>query len=181
MFQIMGPLVSAFAHMGYLQPRMGSGIPYTVPRGTYRCADGVWVAISSSADTVATRVLALIGAAGDQRFLTFQDRARNREALEELVRAWVGARSSAEVIREFRRVDAAIAPVKNMRDIFADEHIRARGVITEVDGITMQNVVARMSKTPGAIRHAGRPFGADTDEVLAELKKPAAKKSKKQA
>jgi crotonobetainyl-CoA:carnitine CoA-transferase CaiB-like acyl-CoA transferase len=34
MFQIMGPLPSAYAHMGYLQPRLGSGIPYTVPRGT---------------------------------------------------------------------------------------------------------------------------------------------------
>jgi crotonobetainyl-CoA:carnitine CoA-transferase CaiB-like acyl-CoA transferase len=181
MFQIMGPLVSAFAHMGYLQPRMGSGIPYTVPRGTYQCADGVWVAISSSADTVATRVLALIGAAGDGRFATFQDRARNREALEELVRNWVAARPSADVIREFRRVDAAIAPVKNMRDIFADEHMRARGTITTVDGVAMQNVVARMSKTPGAIRHAGRPFGADTDDVLAELKNRAAVKSKKPA
>ena len=27
MFQIMGPLVSAYAHLGYLQPRLGSGIP----------------------------------------------------------------------------------------------------------------------------------------------------------
>ena len=31
MFQIMGPLVSAYAHLGYLQPLLGSGIPYTVP------------------------------------------------------------------------------------------------------------------------------------------------------
>ena len=28
---------------GELQPRLGSGIPYSVPRGTYRCADGGWV------------------------------------------------------------------------------------------------------------------------------------------
>jgi crotonobetainyl-CoA:carnitine CoA-transferase CaiB-like acyl-CoA transferase len=171
MFQIMGPLVSAYAHLGYLQPRMGSGIPYTVPRGTYRCSDGVWVAISSSADSVAARVLALIGLAGDERFATFQDRAKNREALEQLVAAWVAARPSEEVIREFRRVDAAIAPVKNMRDIFADEHFKARGIIAEVDGIRMQNVVARFSKTPGEIRHVGRAYGADTDEVLGEVEK----------
>ena len=72
MFQIMGPLVSAFAHMGYIQPRLGSGIPYTVPRGTYQCADGKWVAISSSADSVAARVLDLVGLTGDQRFVDFQ-------------------------------------------------------------------------------------------------------------
>jgi crotonobetainyl-CoA:carnitine CoA-transferase CaiB-like acyl-CoA transferase len=170
MFQIMGPLVSAFAHLGYLQPRMGSGIPYTVPRGTYQCADGRWVAISSSADSVAERVLALIGHAGDKRFADFQSRAANREALEGLVRAWVAARPSMEVISEFRRVDAAIAPVMDMRDIFTDEHFEARGMIVEVDGVRMQNVVARLSRTPASIGHAGRHFNADTDEVLASLR-----------
>ena len=179
MFQIMGPLVSAFAHLGYLQPRMVSGIPYTVPRGTYRCADGVFVAISSSADSVAARVLALIGLAGDERFATFQARAANREALEGLVGAWVAARPSEEVMREFRRVDAAIAPVKNMREVFADEHVQARGMIADVDGVKMQNVVARFSKTPGGIRHVGRPFGADTEAVLAELQEAGSAGRKK--
>ena len=40
MVQLMGALPSANAHLGYLQPRLGSGIPYTVPRGTYQCCDG---------------------------------------------------------------------------------------------------------------------------------------------
>ena len=76
MFQIMGPLVSAYAHMGYLQPRLGSGIPYTVPRGTYCCADGVWVASSSSSDNIAIRLLELIGLKGDERFASFQARSQ---------------------------------------------------------------------------------------------------------
>jgi crotonobetainyl-CoA:carnitine CoA-transferase CaiB-like acyl-CoA transferase len=177
MFQIMGPLVSAYAHLGYLQPRLGSGIPYTVPRGTYQCADGRWVAISSSADSVADRVLALVGLAGDPRFATFQGRSANRETLEEHVRAWVHARSSEEVFAEFRRVDAAIAPVLAMDEIFRDEHYRARNIITEVGGVVMQNVIARLSRTPGVLRHPGRAFGADTDAVLASLDKPAAAKS----
>ena len=171
MFQIMGPLVSAYAHMGYLQPRLGSGIPYTVPRGTYRCADGVWVAISSSADSVAERVLDLVGLSGDTRFATFQGRSTHREEVEGHVRAWVAARPSQEVIREFRRVDAAIAPVLDMSDIFRDPHYRARGIITEVDGVVMQNLIARLSKSPGKIRHPGRAFGADTEAVLAKLTK----------
>jgi crotonobetainyl-CoA:carnitine CoA-transferase CaiB-like acyl-CoA transferase len=179
MFQIMGPLPSAYAHMGYLQPRLGSGIPYTVPRGTYRCADGVWVAISSSSDSVARRVLALIGHGDDARFAGFQARSKNREALEAYVAAWVGARSSEEVLREFRRVDAAIAKVLDMKDIFADEHFRARGMIAEVDGVVMQNVVAGMSKTPGRLRHQGRPFDADTKAVLARLATSAKKPRQK--
>ncbi len=172
MFQIMGPLPSAYAHMGYLQPRLGSGIPYTVPRGTYRCADGVWVAISSSSDSVARRVLALIGLGDDERFSGFQGRSQNREALEAYVAAWVADRPSEEVLREFRRVDAAITKVLDMKDIFADEHFRARGMIAEVGGVVMQDVVARMSRTPGRLRHPGRPFDADTKEVLARFTVP---------
>jgi crotonobetainyl-CoA:carnitine CoA-transferase CaiB-like acyl-CoA transferase len=169
MFQMMGPLVSAFAHLGYVQPRLGSGIPYTVPRGTYRCADGKWVAISASADSVAARLLALIGLAGDRRFADFQSRSANREALEQYVRDWVGARPFEEVMREFQRVDAAVAPVLDMSDIFHDPHFRARQIIAEVDGVAMQNVVARLSKTPGAIRHPGRRFNADAEQILEKL------------
>jgi crotonobetainyl-CoA:carnitine CoA-transferase CaiB-like acyl-CoA transferase len=169
MFQLMGPLVSAFAHLGYIQPRLGSGIPYTVPRGTYQCADKKWVAISASADSVAARLLDLMGLTGDARFANFQARSTNREMLEEYVRDWVRARSFEDVMREFQRVDAAIAPVLDMRDIFHDEHFRARQIITEVGGVAMQNVVARLSKTPGAIRHPGRPFDADRKEILDQL------------
>ena len=172
MFQIMGPLPSAYAHMGYLQPRLGAGIPYTVPRGTYKCFDGIWVAISSSSDSVARRVLELIGLGDDERFSGFQARSQNREALEAYVAAWVAERPSEEVMREFRRVDAAITKVLDMKDIFADEHFRARGMIAEVGGVVMQDVVARMSRTPGRLRHPGRPFDADTREVLARFKVP---------
>src|SRR5690349_3682314 len=53
LFQCMGPLPGAYATTGYLQPRLGSGIPYSVPRGTWRCADDRWVAVSTSAESVA--------------------------------------------------------------------------------------------------------------------------------
>lgn len=172
MFQIMGPLPSAYAHMGYLQPRLGSGIPYSVPRGTYRTADGVWVAVSTSAESVAGRVLELLGLSHDPRFASFPGRSANRTELEAALSRWIGERPVDEVIREFRRVDAAIAKVQDMKDIFADEHYAARDMITEVDGIKMQNVVARMSRTPGKLRHVGRPLGADNDAVLGRLKTP---------
>lgn len=169
MFQLMGPLPAAYADSGYLQPRLGSGIPYTVPRGTYRCADGVWVAISSSADTVAQRLLQLLGIENDSRFTSFQDRSRNRVALEEKMGDYVAARTSQDVLAEFSRVDAAIAPVMDMKDIVDDPHYQHRRALVEVDGVLMQNVVARMSRTPGRIRHAGRPLGADNEAVFGEL------------
>jgi crotonobetainyl-CoA:carnitine CoA-transferase CaiB-like acyl-CoA transferase len=171
MLQCMGALPSVWADLGVLQPRLRSGIPYTVPRGTYRCADGVWVAVSTSTESVAQRVLELIGVAGDARFATFADRIAHRSELDALVEQWIGARPATDVLRAFETAEAAIAPVYTMADLAADPHVKARDALVEVDGVTMQGVVARLSRTPGRIRHAGRPLGADTEEVLAELEK----------
>lgn len=165
LLQLMGPLVPAYAHLGYEQPRMGSNLPWTVPRGTYQCSDQKWVALSASADSVAARLLGAIGLADDERFMTFRARMDNREALEEHVRAWTGARTSSEVLEHLGDLDAAVAPVYTMREVFEDPHFRDREVMIEVDGIVMQNVIARFSKTPGRVRHAGRRQGADQDLV----------------
>lgn len=167
--QLMGPLPSAYAHLGYLQPKLGAGLPWTVPRGTYQCADGAWVALSCSSDAVAGRVLDLIGVGGDSRFATLQDRFNNREEMEALVADWVSTRTSEEVLARFLEVDAAIAPVCTIADVVTDEQTRYRETIIEVDGVQMQGVAPRLSVSPGYVRFAGRPLGADTEEVLAEL------------
>jgi crotonobetainyl-CoA:carnitine CoA-transferase CaiB-like acyl-CoA transferase len=169
MLQFMGALPSAWAHTQYLQPRLGSGISYSVPRGTYRCADGKWVAISTSSESVASRVLQLLGLDGDPRFVTFDGRSRHRDELDEAVADWIGARDALTVLDTFERAEAAAAPVYSMADLFDDPQVQARDVITDVGGVRMQGPIARMSKTPARLRHPGRPLGADTDSVLAEL------------
>jgi len=169
LFQLMGPLPSAYAVLGYEQPRLGSGIPYTVPRSTYRTADDKWVAVSTSAESVARRVLDLVGVGDDERFHSFAGRVAHREELDAAMADWVAARDLDVVLAEFDTAHAAAAPVMNMADLATDPHIAARRSIVEVDGTPMQGLIARLSKTPGHIRWAGRPMGADTDEILAEL------------
>jgi crotonobetainyl-CoA:carnitine CoA-transferase CaiB-like acyl-CoA transferase len=169
MLQLMGPLPSAYATLGYEQPRLGSGIPYSVPRGTYRCADGRWVAISTSAEPVARRMMALVGAGDDPRFHSFEGRVAHRSEVDELVAAWVGQRSIEEVLAEAEAAHAAAAPVYGQADVAVDPHMAARGSLIEVDGVRMQDVIARLSATPGRVRFPARALGADTAEVLAEL------------
>ena len=170
MLQLMGALPSANAHLGYLQPRLGSGIPYTVPAwhlpvrrrpvdrdlhvGRVDRRSASWIC-SASGD--------------DPRFASFEGRVEHRDELDQIVADWVGARSSAEVLAAFEAAQAAIAPVYSMGDLLADPHIAAREAIVEVDGVKMPGMLARFSKTPGEVRHAGRALGADTDEVLADL------------
>jgi crotonobetainyl-CoA:carnitine CoA-transferase CaiB-like acyl-CoA transferase len=161
LFQCMGPLPAAHMLTGYIQPRLGSGSPYTVPRGTWQCRDGRWVAISTSAETVARRVLELIGLGDRDDLQSFGGRIAARDEIDKCLAAWIGARSQDEVLAAFEAAEAAAAPVYDMADIAADPHYAARNAIVEVDGIPMQGLVARLSKTPGEIRWAGRPLGAD--------------------
>jgi crotonobetainyl-CoA:carnitine CoA-transferase CaiB-like acyl-CoA transferase len=169
LFQLMGPLASWHGLTGQVQERLGSGIPYTVPRNTYRSGDGRWIAVSTSAGSVATRVMELIGVGDDERFATFEGRVEHRDEIDRCMAEWIGARSEREVLAAFDAANAAAAPVMTMAEIATDPHYRARDAITEVDGVPMQGLVARLSATPGHIRGPARALGADTDEVLAEL------------
>ena len=165
MFQMMGPLASVYAVRGEQQPRLGSGLPYTVPRGTYRCSDERWVAVSTSSDSVAARVMALLGVGNDARFVTFDGRTEHREELEQIMTDWCLARTQVEVIDAFTAAEAAIGPVYDMADIAADPHFAARRSIADVDGTPMQGLIARLSATPGQLQWPGRALDADGDQI----------------
>jgi crotonobetainyl-CoA:carnitine CoA-transferase CaiB-like acyl-CoA transferase len=166
MLQVMGPLPAAHGVLGYEQPRLGSGIPYSVPRSTYRCADGSWVAISTSSEPVARRLLDLVGLGNDDRLRTNAGRAAHREEVDRAVGDWIGARTTPDVLGTLTSADVAVAPVMGMADILDDPHVLARQAVCDVEGTPMQGVVARLSATPGRIRWSGRPLGADNEEVL---------------
>lgn len=164
-FHVMGPVASLFALTGELQPRLGSGLPYTVPRGVYRCADGTWVGVSASSDTVAMRVMKVLGVDDDPRFTTFAGRTAHRDELESRMSSWCAERTRDEVIRVFEEAEAAIGPVNDMSDIAVDPHFIARQAIVDVGDTPMQNLIARLSRTPGVLRHPGRAMDADGDEI----------------
>lgn len=164
-FHVMGPVASLHALTGELQPRMGSGLPYTVPRGVYRCRDGSWVGVSASSDTVAARVMRILGVGDDPRFTSFDGRTTHHDELERLMIDWCAARDRDEVVRVFEEAEAAIGPVYDMADIARDPHFLARDAVVDVGGTPMQNLIARLSRTPGRLRHAGRPLDADGDRI----------------
>jgi len=166
-FQLMGPLISVFKTTGEMQGRMGAGLPYSVPRGTYRCSDGKWVGLSASSNSVAARVMRLLGLDGDERVATFDGRVANRELVEGSMRAFCAARTQAEVIAAFEDAEAAIGPVLDMSEIAADPHYAARESIVQVGDTWMQGLIAKLSATPGELKWTGRALDADGDDIRA--------------
>lgn len=165
LFQLMGPLISLYQLTGQEQERLGAGLPYSVPRGTYQCSDGKWVGLSTSSDSVAARVLGVLGVEGDARFATFTARMVHRLELEAVMNEWCSSRSQHEVLRAFTAAEAAIGPVMTMGDISADPHYAARDAIVDVEGTPMQGLVAKLSATPGALRWQGRAMNRDNQQI----------------
>jgi crotonobetainyl-CoA:carnitine CoA-transferase CaiB-like acyl-CoA transferase len=174
---MLGAQLTWYDQLGYVQPRLGNRSDNNAPRNTYRCADGRWVAVSTSAQSIAERVVTLVGRpdfAAQPWFATGSGRAAHADELDAAVAAWVAARTREEVIAAFEKAQAAVAAVYDVRDIVADPQFAALGTVSTVDdpelgAVRMQNVPFRMSATPGGIRFAGRPHGADTDHVLTGL------------
>jgi crotonobetainyl-CoA:carnitine CoA-transferase CaiB-like acyl-CoA transferase len=164
-FQIMGPVISLYKLSGQLQPRLGSGLPYSVPRGVYQCNDGKWVGVSASSDSVAARVMTVLGVGDDTRFATFTGRTENRDELEALMVAWCAQRTRDEVVATLAQADAAVGPVFDMADIATDEHYAARQMIETVGTTPMQGLLASLSHTPGVLRWEGRALDADHEDI----------------
>ncbi|MFJ9727203.1 CaiB/BaiF CoA transferase family protein [Streptomyces sp. NPDC101209] len=174
---VLGPQPTWYDQLGYVQPRTGNRSANNAPRNAYRTADGTWVAVSTSAQSIAERLMTLVGRPDlihEPWFATGAGRAAHADVLDQAVGAWIGARTRTEVLAAFEKAEAAVAPIQDVRDVLTDPQYQALDTVTTLDDpdlgpLRMQNVLFRLSDTPGAIRWAGRAHGADTTEVLTEL------------
>jgi crotonobetainyl-CoA:carnitine CoA-transferase CaiB-like acyl-CoA transferase len=173
----VGPGSTYYQQLGVVEHRHGNRSTNNAPRNTYQTKDGSWVAVSTSAQTIAERVLRLVGhpeVIEQDWFRSGRGRAEHVDLLDDYVGTWVAERTRAEVLDAFEAAGAAVAPVMDARDLTEDPHVRETQMLTEVHDddlgpLLMHNVMWRMSETPGRIRFTGRPLGADTDEVLGEV------------
>jgi formyl-CoA transferase len=180
---LLGPQIIGYDQLGVLQQRTGNRSGNNAPRNTYRCADGQWVAVSTSAQSIAERVLHLVGRpdlAAEPWFGSGRQRAEHADELDAAVGGWIAERSRDEVVAEFERAQAAVAPIYTAADVLKDPQFQALGSIVEIDDdelgpIRFQNVPFRLSETPGRVRTSGPPLGRHTAEVLARYGVDAAR------
>lgn len=171
---VLGPQTIVYDQLGEVPVRTGNRSLNNAPRNTYRTRDGKWVALSTSTTSVAERVLSLVGhpeVTTASWFGSARGRVAHADELDQMVATWIAERDRDEVLATFEAANAAIAPVYDVADLMADVHVRARETVVGVSDpdlgqLRMQNVLFRLSETPGSIRSTGPALGAHTDEVL---------------
>ncbi len=174
---MLGPQITRWDQLGTVQQRTGNRSVNNAPRNTYRTLDGRWVAVSTSAQSIAERVMHLVGRPeliAEPWFGTGAGRALHADLLDEAVGSWIGARTSTAVIAAFEEAQAAVAPIYDAHDIVDDPQFRAIGTIHRIEDdelgpMLMQGPLFRLSDNDGVISFTGRAHGADTIQVLTEL------------
>jgi crotonobetainyl-CoA:carnitine CoA-transferase CaiB-like acyl-CoA transferase len=174
LFWLLGPQSIVYDQLGIVQGRTGSSTEWTAPRNAYRASDGRWLGLSASSQSIAERVMRLIGhpeVAKEPWFADHTGRVEHQAELDVLIGGWIASHTSAEVTAAFEAAEAVVGPIYSIADIFEDVQYRARETITSVEDpklgtVWVQNAVPRLVDTPGSVRHLGGDLGADNRQVL---------------
>ena len=174
---LLGPQPMVYDQLGLIAERMGNRSVNNAPRNTYRTRDGRWVAVSTSANRIAERVMELVGhleVVNEPWFSNGGLRAEHADLLDPMVADWIAGRDLDEVIRLFEEAGAAVAPIYDVEQVMHDPQFAfLKTFVTlqdeDLGPMRMQNVMFRMSETPGHVRHTGRSIGQDNGEILSEL------------
>ena len=155
-------------------PPYGDG--QTAPTGLFPCqpggrADWVWVVVANRRmrqtlmETIGRPDLAESNEGGG---ITRSDGADVREAIA----SWTRQRTKYEVMETMRDVGVPSGPVLDSGEIFANEHLRSRDMLVEIEHptrgpMTLLGCPIRLSESPASHRRAPL-LGEHTGQVLSE-------------
>lgn len=173
---VMESLIPEYTVSGYVRPRTGSILPNVAPANAYPTADGEHL-ISGNQDTVFKRLAEAMGRpelADDERYATHNARGANQAELDDLIAEWSKGLTSAELEELLNRHSVPNGKIYTAPDMLADAHFAARKAIVtmahpQLGDFPMQNVVPKLSDTPGEVRWVGPELGEHTDEVLGDV------------
>lgn len=154
----------------------GSGHISVMPYGAYATADGhLIIAVFNDRFWQGfCRAMKREEWHRDPRFATNGDRIANRAALEPLLVAAFHERPSADWLERLNREGVPAAPIQRVDEVLADEQVRYREMITEMDHPVHGRVptIGTPIKVDGALKLTVTPparLGQDTDDVLRDV------------
>ena len=173
---VMESLIPEYTVAGYVRPRTGSILPNVAPANAYPTTDGEHL-ISGNQDTVWKRLAEAMGRpelGDDERYATHNARGQHQAELDALISEWTATMSSEALESVLNDHGVPNGRIFTAPDMLADAHFAAREAIVtmvhpQLGDFPMQNVVPKLSDTPGEIRWVGPELGQHTDEVLAEV------------
>lgn len=161
---------------GCTPARYGNAHASIVPYETFPTSDG-WIAVGVGSDEQFRKFCALAGQpelAADERYRTNAARVAHRTILIPLLQEIFCSRTGAAWLAGLEAIGIPAGPINDVATALEDPQVQARAMVQEIDHPTagpmkLLGPVAKLSRTPAAIRSAPPALGWHTDEVLREL------------
>src|SRR3712207_4152305 len=173
----MESTIPEYVLTGHIRGRTGTVLPFVAPSNIYPTSDGDYVLIAGNADSVFRRLANAVGRpewSEDERYATHHARGEHMEELDAMISEWTKEHDGDEILEKMREAGVPAGKVFTAEDMVEDPHYAARENIVEVEDtdigpVPMQNVVPRLSGTPGKIRWTGPALGQHNDEVFGKV------------
>lgn len=168
--------VTLYSVTGENPPRVGSGHAMAAPYQVFESKDKpVFIGITNDKNFKEfCQAFKCEELAKDPRFMSGDNRAKNRDVLIPLVQDALKHFTRKEILESMTAAGIPSAPVLTVGEMVEDPHVKARNMIAEVDypgvgKIKIPNMAFRMSETPGTIRRTMPELGQHTLEILKEV------------
>ena len=158
--------------------RLGNAHPNIVPYQVFRTSNGS-ILLAVANDEQFKRFCAIANLShlpDDERFSTNPKRLANRTELLPTLEEAVASNTSEFWLEQLEANNVSCGPINNLDQVFADEHVVARGMRVEMDHpatgdakVPLIKSPMRLSKTPTSERYAPPMLGQHTDEILQDL------------
>ncbi|MFE3947523.1 CaiB/BaiF CoA transferase family protein [Streptomyces sp. NPDC059118] len=176
-FRASEDALAAYATTGRVRERAGNRNPQIVPASDFTASDNRRVSIHAGTDALFRRLSRLMGRPGladSEEYATRAARARNANALYELIAEWAARHTADDLTELLSEVDIPASPLMSIADIAADPHYRERGTLVDVPDpdfgdLPMPAPLPRLSRTPGRVRSTGPALGAHNTEVYQDI------------
>lgn len=173
---MMESLVTEYDKTGYIRERTGAILPNVAPSNVYPASDGM-VLIAANQDTVFRRLCEAMGTpalADDPGYANHQARGARQAELDALIGRWTAGLSTAAVLGLMEKHGVPAGQIYRAPEMLEDPHFAARKAIVEVahpqfGSIRMQNVVPKLSATPGGIRAPSPSLGQHNDAIYLDF------------
>ncbi|MCM8612589.1 CaiB/BaiF CoA-transferase family protein [Accumulibacter sp.] len=158
------PLLAVLG-LGHAVPRgedvLSGGMP---SYGVYATSDGRHLAVSAMEPKFWQTLCTTIGRPDLAPFAFASGSEGQRVRLE--LEAAFASRSLAEWSTVFDRVDCCVTPVLRFEESMENEHLQARGMLVDVDGVRQFAPPFKLSELPFAVRLPAPEAGEHSDEIL---------------
>ena len=158
---------------GTMPPRRGTWGNGGMPAGVFRCSDGELMLVVGN-DAQFARTSAVLGApelATHPKFVKNNDRVANGKEIMAIYAGLFLKNSVGHWLEELEKASVPCGPVNDFAQVFADPHVRSRGMEVKVDHpfepqLSLIRNALTFSETPITEYRAPPLLGADTTEIL---------------